>query len=483
MGEFRSKGFLFCLVLFLSFWTRVSFAKSVSEALLLYEKGRLEFVGGRYNEALEFFKGAYAVIPENQQNLHLLGLTYLKLEKFSQAEKYLQELFSKNPDYAPAYFDYGLSLFRQNKFDSALPWFEKEGDQKENPFPLFYAGLSHYYLGETAMALELFKKVGSLFPGTETAESAQEWMAKIETPEGEKPEPYKVAKRWGLRGSTGVFFDSNVVRDPDDENLTGFTNIADVASTGSLDAKYLLVPKDKTKLTIAYSGYQSAYLNLRFDSNDFNYGRHRGGFDVVHRINDTLQLRIPIYYTFATLGNAKFVQTGEGEVTLDMIWSKNALASITGGGQRDFFFDTPANAAQNRDANKAYAKFEQFFFSPNNRDFYVKAGYGFEKNMASGADWDYDSHHLYAAIQTPFFWKTKFLILSEFVPQRRFFNVDSNFNAIRSDKSETITSLLSKELSRFLTASASYTFSLQDSRLIRFTYTRHVTGLTLAAKW
>lgn len=481
MGEFRRKScFLFCFLLFL-FFSNVALADTKSQALVLHEKGRFAFSNGEYPPALELFEKAYKLDSGLETNLHWMGVLFLKLEKFPLAEKYLQELFSKNPNYSKAFFDYGLSLYRLGKFDSALPWFEKEEGQEENPLPPFYAGLTHYQLGHKPDALRLLKKVKTLFPSSETAMAAQEWIAKIESKE-EPSKPLK-AKRWNLNTSVGFYFDSNIVRDPENENLAGFNDIADVAATGSADFQYLLVPKEKTKFYIGASTYQSGYMNLRFDSNNFNYGRHKGFVNLVQRINDSVQFRFPAEYSFSTLGKAKFVQSGEGEIIADLAWMKNFLTTMTGGTRKDWFFGTFTSVPQNRDAIKGYGKFEHYFFAPRNRNLYAKAGYGVERNLAKGSDWDYWAHFIYSAIQTPFFGKTKFLFLTEVMPRRYFSYADSIFGTRRTDRSGTLTGVLSKDLPMSFTTAVNYTFVVQASNIARFQYRRHVAGLTFSRKW
>ncbi len=480
MGELKNK--IAILVLFsVLFLAGVSRADTQSQALVLHEKGRFAFSNKEYDKAMGLFEQAYKLNPNLETNLHWLGTTYLKLERFSEAEKYLQELLTKNPGYSNAYFDLGLSLYRLGKFSTALPWFEKERGQKENPLPLFYAGLTHHQLGNEAEAIALLKQVKVLFPASETATAAQEWIAKIESKEVVSAPPK--AKRWSLNTTLGFFYDSNIVRDPDNENLAGFIDIGDMAATGSAEFQYLLVPKEKAKFYIGASTYQSAYSNLRFDSNNFNYGRHKGFVQLVRRVNDSVQFRFPAEYSFSTLGKAKFVQSGEGEMIADLAWMKDFLTTVTAGIRKDWFFGTFTSANQNRDAYKGYGRLEHYFFSPRNRNLYIKGGYGAERNVAKGSDWDYWAHTLYFTAQTPFFLKTKFLLITEIVPRRYFQYTDSVFTTRRLDKSGVFTAAVSKDLPMSFTAGVNYTFAIQASNIQRFRYRRHVAGLTFSRKW
>ena len=378
----------------------------------------------------------------------------------------------------------GTDHFSQEKYEQALELFQQaykldpQNDENNRMLGLTYLKLERY-----TDALNFFKKVEKLNPDSKSASFAREWIAKLEeskAPPGKKREEIK---RWNLQASSSFYYDSNATQDPDNENLTAFPTQQDYLSTSALDFKYLLLSGEKTKFYLGYSGYQSLYLDIKFDSDSFDYGRHKGNVEFIHRINDYLQWRVPVYYSYSSLGKSKYVQSVVGETALDMAWMNNFLTTITGGARWDNFFATFANSAQDRDANQPYAKIEQYYFAPHNRDFYIKAGFLFEKNMATGADWDYNAYHLLASIHSPLPWKMKFLFLSDTVARRNFKSVDSVFNVQRKDESGSLTGSISREIIPHLTTTGSYTFFIQDSNTTRFSHRRHVAGLTLSTNW
>lgn len=440
---------LWVVLLWFLFSSSTAFASSLSQATVIYSKGMTYFSKGEYRKALQFFRQAYRINPNEKENVHLLGLTYMKLNRFDLGEKYLKELLDKNPDYTQAYFDYGVCLYRQGEARSALPWFEKT--QK-------------------------------LFPDTFAGKTAKKLALKIKGEKETKEKQPLPKKRWSLKGATGLFYDSNVTQDPDNESLAGFPNQKDYAMTVSGNFRYLLLSGEKTNLFADVSSYQSAYLSIYLDSNNFNFGRHQGGFEFTYRLNDYIQWRLPFNYTFETLGNSKYVQTERGESIFDILWMNNWLTTITGGMKKDDFFGSLTNTSQNRDATEPYARIEQYFFAPHNREFYIKGGFEFEKNFAAGNDWDYNAYHVLAALQTPLFSKIKLLLLEDVVARRSFITLDSIFNAQRSDQSAATTAVLSKEIVSHLSLLTSYTFFISDSNIPHFTHKRHVAGLTLQIK-
>lgn len=447
MGGFYPKKMVFPFLFFFFLFSIHGVAQDLSKAEVLHSKGTVSFSKGEFEEALKLFKEAYKIDPNNKKNTHLLGLTYLKLERYNLAAQPLKELLEKNPDYSPAYLDYGVALYRLGDLQNALPWLEKTQQS---------------------------------FPNTEKANVAGELIATIK---GEKPRAKR--KRWRLTGSAGFFYDSNLIQDPDQENLTGFTNQEEFAGFGTADFKYHLIQGERTNFFGDVSSYQSAYLQLLhsdLNSNNFNYGRHRGSFEMTHRFTDYVQWRLPFGYTFTTLGRAKYLHYAKGESNLDLLWEDHWLTTVTFGFRWDDFFGTFTNAQQDRDALHPYATIEQYFFSPNNRDFYIKAGFSFEKNLASGNDWDYNAYHVLAALQIPLGWNMKFLLLEDVVTRRTFDNVDSVFSTQRTDQTSTSSAILSKELSPHSSIATNYTFYIADSNIRRFSSRRHLAGLTFQLK-
>lgn len=479
------KGFFpFFLILFLGTVTPISWASPVS-----FSKGMLVFSDGDFQKALGLFEEAYKAEPDNPDHTYFLGLTHLRLNHFPQASKYLKELLDKNPDYSKAYFDYALSLLRQKNYKEALFWFKKATDKEpRNPLPLFYVGVALYHEGIKSEALRIFKNIEEIFPKSEVAQTAKEWVTKIETGEELQIAPTAVAeeklKQWSLKGATSFFYDSNVSLDPDEENLAGFQNNQDdIMGSGALDLRYLFHTTGNTKAGIEYSGYQSFYGNMNFDLNRFNYGRHKSGVNLQHKISDNLQLRLPINFTYTFLGATRYLMSGAGESYVDFAWKNKWLTTFSGKIRRDDFFANPTNAAQSRDALKVNFGVDQYYFFPNKRDRYLKGGYEFERNFAKGNDWEYKGHRASFVFHTPLIWGINFLSQANIGILRKFNNKDSVFNVKRGDFNITGLASLSREIIPHLTASVSYTYAFTDSNIRRFTYHRHIAGFSLTTNF
>ncbi|OGQ04809.1 MAG: hypothetical protein A2W61_07200 [Deltaproteobacteria bacterium RIFCSPLOWO2_01_44_7] len=429
---------------------QVAFASPID-----FSKGTLAFSAGEFEKALSFFQKTYQEDANNIDNLYFLGLTHLRLNQFSKSSYYLRELLLKKPEFSRAYFDYGLSLLREKKHSTALSWFKKA--YANNP------------------------------KDSEIARMATEWITRLEA--GEKPTPIESREeekiqKWSLRAATSAYYDSNVTLDPDSENLTGFQNNQDdIMGSAALDVKYLFYNTEKTKMHVGYSGYQSFYGNLFFDMNRFNYGRHRAIVSYQRKLSDNFQFRLPLDFMFVSLGKSKYMYGGGGEAAFDLAWKKNWLTTFAGKIKRDEFIAIPSNAAQVRDAVRTSFGIDQYYFFPGNRNRYLKGGYEFEMNLATGADWDYRAHKTNFTFNTPLGAGFNFLGVANIGVLRKFNHRDSIFSVKRGDFSVTGMGSLSKEIIPHLTASLSYTYAMTRSNIARFTYKRHIAGFTLATRF
>lgn len=470
-----------------------------TEGAVSYSKGIVAFSDGNFETALNYFQKAYKSDRNNTDYIYLLGMTHFRLNNFESAAKYLKELLEKNPAFAQAYFDYGLSLFRMGRTKEALGWFEQAHlKDMSNPNPILYMGLSHYYLGNNEKALEILKKVAQNFAKLEAGKAAAQWVTKIES--GAKPQEAVAAgkqKRLSMRAGASAFYDSNVTLDPDTEVIAGYNNNQDGAfNSGSLDIQFLMTRfQNKSKIFAIYSGYQSGYWNIHrgVQLQGFNSGRHKAGLEFQKKVSDHFQWKIPVTYHFQTLGASKYIHGGEANGILNFSWMKNWVTSFTASFRRDEFFTEPANPSQNRDNMKLAGKLEQYYFDPPDRKRYYKLGYEIERGMAEGSDWDYVGHSVLFGFNTPLTKKLSVSTFGNIAVAKNFDNQDSvfrdvitvagvgrSFPAQRRDFVFSSTSLLTKTLGKHTSGSIVYSITLADSSIERYTYKRHIGGLTLS---
>lgn len=458
------------------------------EAAPDFSRGMIAFSEGQYKEALNYFEQAYETDSKSDDSLYMVALCHLKLENTSKASENFKTLLDRNPDYSKAHFDYGVSLYIQEKYKEAIPVFEKALEaEPKNLQSRLYQALAYNFSGDKEEALAALGRLKAEYPDTAIAKNAADWMDKIETGEAMRLRPKKKESRWSLVGAASFYYDSNVTLDPDAEDLAQFqSNQEEIMGAAALDVRYRLFDRNRWKLYAGYNGYQTAYADKVLSSVDmdrFNYGRHIGGIDYHYQFSDKVQYRMPIYYYYSTLGASRYVQSGVGDGIVDVAWSEKWATTFTGEIRRDDFYANPSNVSQNRDALKPSFSAEHYFFFPGSETRYMKVGYKFEKNFAEGADWDYWAQHALFSFQSPMFWELNFMALADIIPLRKFDHVDSVFNVRRGDFTYTLTGILSHDIMPHLTASLNYTFYRSQSNISLYTYKRQLAGFTLSTSF
>lgn len=130
-----------------------------------YQSGRIDFINGEFNKALEKFATQVAYFGEEVPNVYyMIGLTYgYKARQTNNPEDWKQaednfikavELFNKAPW---PYVDLAWIYFSQGKFQEMKPVLETGlSVDSNNPWLLNMYGLALFNTGDTTMAREYF---------------------------------------------------------------------------------------------------------------------------------------------------------------------------------------------------------------------------------------------------------------------------------------------------------------------------------------
>ncbi|PKY19548.1 hypothetical protein RhiirB3_469216 [Rhizophagus irregularis] len=95
------------------------------DSLVLCYYGEILIGLGRYNEAIEYFKRAYDVDPENLHNLSKRAITYHMLGKYEEALLDLNRVLQLNQSYSLAYHYRGLTFYSMKNINKSISDFEK----------------------------------------------------------------------------------------------------------------------------------------------------------------------------------------------------------------------------------------------------------------------------------------------------------------------------------------------------------------------
>lgn len=83
-----------------------------------------------------------------------------RVSQFKQAEEYFQKSIDLDPENKSYYYQFGVTLYRNDKFNKSLVYLKLAQGQSFDPVEKdFYLGLNHYKLKEYSPALKAFQKV------------------------------------------------------------------------------------------------------------------------------------------------------------------------------------------------------------------------------------------------------------------------------------------------------------------------------------
>jgi hypothetical protein len=191
------------------------------EAHELAEEGMAAYDAKNYLLAEEKFHQSAEKDPANKEFYYKYGVSLYKNGKFNEALVTLQ--VAEVPDSLQTEKSYfmGLAYFRLDEFKRALDSFQKVQDSKDavlGPSAAFYRGVIFFNQEKWKNAETAFEYVVDTSKDPKLDERADEYIEAIANAQ-------KLAelrgKRWLLSGTAGLMYDSNVLLAPDLETFQG----------------------------------------------------------------------------------------------------------------------------------------------------------------------------------------------------------------------------------------------------------------------
>ena len=231
------------------------------------QSGRDHYQRGEYEEALKDLKEARAQNPQSAMAAYYLGMTFKKMEDFTEAARNLREAVALQPpvkeafvELADAYYAIGkndealhalevseregvepaqsaflrgLVLLKKKKYDEATASFEKAKalDQKLAASADYQIATVYERQGKEAEALNRFRALAAADPGSGIGEMAQQ-QADVLT---SKRQP---AKKFHATVDVQYQYDSNVVLKPDSAVTATISGKHDSAAVVAAHAEY-----------------------------------------------------------------------------------------------------------------------------------------------------------------------------------------------------------------------------------------------------
>ncbi|QTA80518.1 DUF560 [Desulfonema limicola] len=452
-----------------------------------YDIGIFAYEDEDYNEAESNFLKAVSFNPENPAYNHYLGKTYMKMERFQDAQQYLikamqvnpglyqlkydmgtlryeqedylqaYELFAEtareNPSDAKAVFHGAMSLFKLERYNEAVNLFNTaaEKDSWIKPHALYYSGVCYLKLGSNEKAVENFEYVKANAGSRELRNYAQEWLDFI-NPGTKKQKFYSIYLK------TGYQYDDNaVLESPEGETAGGKEDfVSKVYASLNVDA----VNKKHYKFGGGYSHYQTWHN----EHNDLDIIASIFNVNAKYRFSYfTAGLTyIPSFYA---VDSSTFLV--RHQINPDLVFSTSSFLT-----RLSYSYYDNDYAEDESDGHTQEIGLD-VYYNIGNTGINLFGGIGYEDNSAESEDKYYRqfSAKLGALFQMP--WEMNLSLAGKYC-QKDFDNIERE-----DDKYSGLISISRKLLYDWLSISAEYDYTKNDSSETDYEYERNAVSLSL----
>lgn len=495
--------------------------RAAEQAELAYAKGIVEYGQGNYLDALEHFRAAVDLTPEDANAQFYLGLTQSRLGEFSEAIPHFAKALQLDPALQPVHYNLGFAYFQIERYPEALEQFQRAAQfDPQNAAVYFYQGhilyqlkryrealppleralqldpslaLSvQYYRGmvlfgleSDAPAREAFAAARAADPQSTIGQNAQHYLEAIKGRERER-------RLWQVQGNVGLQYDDNVTVGND----IVISRQADESTVYGVTARVFAVRTPRWHVGAEYDFFQSVHFTLhQFDIRSHTFG-------LLSRLQlQPLTLRLGANYTLVDLNNTRLSEafTVNPSVTIQQTETLFALVSVQYRSENFFHDVLPGQMAsvRSRDGWNVRTGFDQFWLLNKQRAF-VRAGYHYEVQRSVGSDWDYNGHEVSLGAQTPL-WAGLRLDVNGTYNQSTYRNInsfsccvddrgglsvlDANDTQKRTDDRFMAGVTLWHDIGPYLTVSAGFRHLSNPSNVAFFDYRRNIATLVISGRF
>lgn len=396
-------------------------------------KAALSLENGVYAEAIRQFRKAQFVQPGSREAALGLGIAYARSGSLQEAKASLLKALSFDPSDARTRFELGVVMYKLGAAEEARDFFvaaaEKTTDED-------LKAASRKYL--------------ALIAG-----SAQD------------------GKRFSLGLSLGTQYDTNVILEPDNPVAATPMRQSDLRALLTVDGAYRLYQSNKTTAEGGYSFYQSVHRRVH----DFNVQQHALKLAAVRTLSAASQTGFKYSYTYSLVGGGKF---SEAHQTIPFITFQFLPKSAT---EFHFMFDNnryyntavfPGNSDQTGSDRAA-----GFVHSHRlGAGTVMSVGYDFNVNDASRRYWSYAGHKGSLGVQSVLHDHTMTLALSYHDQQYR--HIEPGYK--RHDGVQELSAGISHPMGKIMSLNLTDLYTVRDSNIATYEYTRNIVGLFLVTR-
>ncbi len=494
---------------------RLSFGETADNYDSLLSKG---IVGLEHNDldlALRHFKAALSKKPNGVQAYYYIAVTHARANRVAEAEKTFQKTLKLDRTFMPAHFDLAVLYYQIREDEKALKSFEllrridperarvyfyegvilrRNGKESEAEAKLekavsldpalaaemhFLSGASEFQAGDLDSAMKEFQGVITLSSDGELADSAREFITRIDTMPKQK-------KRFHLTASLGIQYDDNVILEPRQTSAApaGISEKSDFVGIFYLRGKYQWLKSRTWNGELALSYFTN--FHTEEDLNDFDIQDTHLSTQLGRRFGKN-ELGLKYELQFATLGGNDFLLSQKIGPRFIRVHSKKQLTEVTYFyGNKDFKDNFPLFPQNSeRDVKVHQATLSHYLRIGDNGSIY--GSYAFEMEEAGDAvaedDWSFDSHHIKIGLALPA-WKKITTTFEANATQRQFKNKNQlDLSKERKDEDLLFILAFSRPLNQHLNLTAQYLYQDNNSNIPVFAYRRGIIGLIATATY
>lgn len=489
-------------------------------------KGVAEFTRGHYELAAKMFERAVEVKPRDLDAVNYLGQTYLRLKKYSEAERVFETLAHLEPMSARAWLGIGIARSQQGNYQEALEALAKAEERDPNhPLVYFYQGLVATELKSYDQAPALFSRAMALSPDlTPSARyytgmsyyqrgladlARQEFEAAVASgePESELARSARsllqlqnvalnTPKQWDVSLSISGQYDSNVVLLPlgtqPPGGATGISKKDDYRMAIYARGEYRAIQTDQWVGGVTYGFYQSLHQKLTgFDVQDHSPSIF------LQRQFGRVQARMQYVFDHVRVGQAPYLNSHTIQPLVTIAEGSGHFTQVQFRYQNKDFQDDRFEGNSFRDGKNWLGGITQFAYFAKGAG-HVRLGYAFDMDRTGGgspgiatpgvpshADWSYKAHRLSAGLGIPSIWTLQPTLAFDYYLQQ-YDNPNSLSAAgttIRRDRVFFVTATIARPLTDWLTVAAEYNYTRDQSNIQFFDYSRNIYSLTLSGRF
>ncbi len=342
-----------------------------NNAYVNYYLGNVYLHTGNYSRAAVFFDKTRSLDKSLPDLAYNWAYVNFKLNNFDAAGQLFEKLTASEPDNVLAHYYAGLSLFKQGKYQPALPFLDR-AVRMNTPVSChadYHAALCDLQLKNTDSARDRLTRVQENTAEEDLRRAATDLLERIRR--GEQP-----GKRYALTAKLGWEYDDNEALEPIDDNDL-FADDADYIFSGFLSASYDLIRTDRFIFGAGYSHYLTIHKEIE------EYDLSASLFDVYARYRRnayTYSFQYnPDYYW---LDSESYLCRHEFRFIVSRMFD-NVLTEFTGIHRRDNNMYDPDKDGY---ANEVF--FRCRYSLPEEKG-ELRAGLGYEVNTADHRDHDY----------------------------------------------------------------------------------------------